>query len=633
MNETWKERFGVSPDIFIGKHLPELIPASTFKEIRPYVDAALAGKTGEHDITIPDTRNGDYFMHAMYLPERNEQDEVTGVTAAISEATSLKIAEQLRRQDQGFRTMIENSPDIISRIDRQMRHLYVNPTIKALGDGEPAAYLGKTKAELGLPKDLVQAWDQAVQAAFNTGTEQRFKFEHVIESRVHYFSARAIPERAPDGAIESVLGIAYDVTERATVEKERNELLARERAARIQAETAARARDEFLAIVSHELRAPLNGIQSWAHVLENYTKASEDTPLVHRALQGIRTGVAQQVRLIEDLLDVTRMMSGKLRLVKQPVALLPVLEEAVDNVRNAAAAKHIALHCDYHITNEQIEGDSDRVQQVFWNLLSNAIKFTPESGDVWFTAEQHGKEICIKVRDNGIGVSPDFLPFLFNRFSQEDTSSTRKHSGLGLGLFLVRHLVELHGGRVIAESPGEGKGTQFTVHLPLRASRDKYLSPALGDEHKFDLPVPSLTGLRVLLIDDQEEARESLTVVLTNAGANVFAASSAAEVLTWLRQLAPHEYPEVLVCDIAMPGEDGYAVLRKLRAWQSDNNGKPLQYLPALALTAFAQREDRMRALAAGFQMHMTKPAAPEELIIIIAAMTARDRGLAGPLN
>ncbi|WP_019140401.1 ATP-binding protein [Noviherbaspirillum massiliense] len=533
--------------------------------------------------------------------------------------------EQLYRLEGEFRTMVEDLPDMISRMDRQMRHLYVNPAMARLGGMEPDAFLGRTKSEVGLPESVVRAWDKAVQAAFDTAAEQRFDFDHEIDGRMRYFSARAIPEVASSGQVETVLGIAYDVTERAAVEKERDELLVRERTARIQAETAARARDEFLGIVSHELRAPLNGIQSWAHVLESQIRDSSTGPLVQRALHGIRIGVEQQVRLIEDLLDVTRMMSGRMRLVKQPVALLPVLQAAVDSVRGAAAGKHIAVACDYRITSEQIDADADRVQQIFWNLLSNAVKFSPEYGHVWVSAAQAGNEICVTVRDDGAGISPEFLPLLFSRFSQQDTSSTRRHSGLGLGLFLVRHLVELHGGRVEAASPGEGKGSTFSIHLPLRVSHEHYLPPSPSEDAEARAQLPSLGGLRILLIDDQEEARESLTMVLGNAGANVFAAESVAQVMQWLPRLAPDEYPELLLCDIAMPVEDGYAALRKVRSWKAQDGTVPLQRLPALALTAFAQREDRIRALKAGFQMHVTKPVTPEELIIIIAAMTAHD--------
>jgi PAS domain S-box-containing protein len=532
--------------------------------------------------------------------------------------------QQLDRREREFKTLVEHSPDIISRIDRDMRHLYVNPAIEKLAGIEASAWLGKTKRELGLPPSVARAWEQAAFAAFDTGLEQKLEFDHMIGGEMHYFSGRVIPEVDSRGRIESVVGIAYDVTARARMEKERDELLARERAARIQAETAARARDEFLAIVSHELRAPLNGIQSWAHVLENYVKDATAAPLAKRALQGIRTGVGQQVRLIEDLLDVTRMMSGRLRLVKQPMPLLPVLEAAVESVRGMAAVKRIGITSSYRITDEQIDGDSDRIQQIFWNLLSNAIKFTADNGNVWIDAAPNGNEICVTIRDDGIGVSSEFLPNLFNRFSQEDTSSTRDHSGLGLGLFLVRHLLELHDGRVQADSGGEGRGTTFSVYLPLRTPSEKYIPAAGGGTGADDVPLPSLGGLRVLLIDDQAEARESLTIVLTNAGAKVFAAASAKDALDWLPTLGSADYPDVLVCDIAMPGEDGYSVLRKVRAWTMEDGSTPLQRMPALALTAFAQREDRIRALTAGFQMHVTKPVAPEELIVVIDTMAAR---------
>jgi len=560
------------------------------------------------------------------LPEYEEHGQVHGLTAAFSDTTRLRRAEdQLHRRELEFKTLVENSPDVISRIDRDMRHLYVNPAIETAFGLPAAGYPGKTKAELGLPPEMVQAWDAAAHAAFQTGIEQRFEHELAIAGKTRYFSTRVIPEQERNGSIDSLLGITYDVTERTKMEKDCDELLARERTARIQAETAARARDEFLAIVSHELRAPLNGIQSWAHVLETYVKDASSVPLARRALHGIKTGVAQQVRLIEDLLDVTRMMSGKLRLVKQPLALFPVIRAAVESVRGIAAARRISIACTYKITNEQVEGDSDRIQQIIWNLLSNAVKFTPQDGNIWLTASHTETEACVMIRDDGIGISSHFVPQLFDRFSQEDTSSTRGHSGLGLGLFLVRHLIELHGGWVEVESPGPGKGATFSVYLPLRTQRHKY-TPAIRADDNDDSQVvlPSLGELRILLIDDQEEARESLTVVLASAGADVFAAASAKEALAWLPTLTLGEMPDVLVCDIAMPEEDGYSALRQIRAWKMTEDSAPLRRLPALALTAFSQREDRIRALTAGFQMHVTKPVAPEELIVVIATMASR---------
>jgi PAS domain S-box-containing protein len=572
------------------------------------------------------TTQGELRVHTMSAIPPNDDQWRSG-EGDRQLATRLRHAEEeLRRRDNlEFRSLIENSPDIISRIDRGMRHLYVNPAMEKLAGIKAEDFLGKTKAELRLPHSVVEVWDTAAAAAFATGTEQKLDFDHCIDGEMRYFSGRVIPEPDHDGHIASVACVAYDVTERARMEKERDELLVRERTARIQAETAAKARDEFLAIVSHELRAPLNAIQSWAHVLENYLNENTSVPLAQRALQGIKNGVGQQVRLIEDLLDVTRMMSGRLRLVKQPLAFLPLLQAAVESVRGMAAAKGIAIDCGYRITSEQIEGDSDRVQQIFWNLLSNAVKFTPQNGHIWLNAGRENSDIQVTIRDDGVGIAADFLPQLFDRFSQKDTSSTRHHSGLGLGLFLVRHLVELHGGKVNAESEGEGRGTSFTVNIPLRARPEKYIPATTVEQYGISgMLLPSLKDLRILLIDDEAEARESLTVVLTTVGARVHAAESSRDALGWLDTLADGELPDILVSDIAMPGEDGYAVLRKLRTWKSRDGTTVLQRMPALALTAFAQREDRIRALTAGFQMHLTKPVAPEELIVVIDTMVAR---------
>lgn len=629
VNRSYAQHYGIVTGDAIGRSLPEVIGEEAFSALRQYIDAALGGIPQEHEIGLS-SPEGECHLHIRHVPEPVSATDGNGtahlVTLLISDLTQLrKTEERLQQREREFKTLVEDSPDIISRIDRNMRHLYVNPAIENMAEIKASDFLGRTKEELGLPPEVVGAWNIAVRAAFDTGIEQKLEFDQVIGGQLHFFSGRVIPEIDGYGQIESVVGIAYDVTERALMEKERDELLARERAARIQAETAARARDEFLAIVSHELRAPLNGIQSWAHVLENYVQEAVSTPLAQRALQGIRTGVGQQVRLIEDLLDVTRMMSGKLRLIKQPLALLPALQAAVQSVRSMAVDKRIAIDCDFSITSEQIDGDADRIQQIFWNLLCNAVKFTKEGGHVWIEAKHSGSGICVTVRDDGIGISPNFLPHLFHRFSQEDTSSTRGHNGLGLGLFLVRNLVELHGGRVEAQSEGEGKGTSFSVYFPLRSYFDKYLISGTGDNAAAAcVPLPSLEGLRILLIDDQAEARESLAIVLTTAGATVFAAGSAGEALAWLPTLAEGDLPDLLVCDIAMPGEDGYAVLRKIRAWKAKDGSTPLIRMPALALTAFAQREDRIRALAAGFQMHITKPVEPEELIVVIDTMAMR---------
>jgi signal transduction histidine kinase/ActR/RegA family two-component response regulator len=535
-------------------------------------------------------------------------------TNAVSHPVSVPARHHTQAMDERFHALTELCTDGVLLV-RASRIAHANAAAaRLLGCADPQQLLGRPLHDI-LPDETGQ------ELRDDTGTRALRRFDGAITT----LEVTIVPGTARQDADERIVLLrgAASLPDSVRMEKERDELLTRERAARIQAETAARARDEFLAVVSHELRAPLNAIQSWAHVLENYVKEATSAPLAQRALQGIRTGVGQQVRLIEDLLDVTRMLSGRLRLVKQPMALLPVIEAALESVRGMAAAKHISIATSLRIGSEQIDGDPDRVQQIFWNLLSNAVKFTSDYGHIWLDACRIDEQICVTVRDDGIGIAPDFLPHLFNRFSQEDSSSTRSHTGLGLGLFLVRHLVELHGGRVEASSRGEGQGAAFSVRLPLHSAREKYIPAIRTGDSPGDMPLPSLEGCRVLLIDDQEEARESLTMVLAAAGAEVFAAGSAKEALDWLSTLDKSEYPTVLVCDIAMPGEDGYAVLRRIRAWNVEG-GRPLQRLPALALTAFAQREDRIRALTAGFQMHVTKPVAPEELIVVIATVLER---------
>lgn len=618
MNPSYAQGPGWQTEQAIGMPLSEMIGEQAYSLFQQQAGIALAHQPPAREIDVP-VNIGGHFMHLTYIPASGEQGKLQGVIAAFSDASQLhRSGQPLHRREQEFKTLVENSPDVITRIDRDMRHLYVNPAIATTFGLAASSYLGKTKVELGLPQAMIMAWDQAASAVFETGQSQRFTFELIENGQMRYFSVRLIPEPDANGHIGSILGLTCDITEQTNLEMEREMLLASERRARIQAETSARARDEFLAIVSHELRAPLNGIQSWAHILENYVSETANVPLAQRAVSGIKTGIAQQVRLIEDLLDVTRMVSGKLRLVRQPLAFLPVLEAAVASVRSMASAKQIEIECHYQITAEQIHGDADRVQQIFLNLLSNAIKFTPTQGKVTLTAQSSPTSLCVTVQDNGIGISPEFLPHLFDRFSQEDTSSTRGHSGLGLGLFLAHHLIELHGGTIQVDSRGEGHGTTFSINFPL-VNYTSVLAQPFDDAETSTLQLPSLQGIHILVIDDQAEAREALTVVLNAAGAHVFAAASSSHAMTWLQTLPLHEMPDMLICDIAMPDEDGYSVLHKIRTWKAHQEFSPLQRLPALALTAFSQREDRIRALNAGFQMHMSKPVVPEELIVVIA--------------
>ena len=428
-------------------------------------------------------------------------------------------------------------------------------------------------------------------------------------------SATAIKDR--EGKYLMSRSVIYDITERKQAEAEREELLAHEQAAREAAESANRSKDEFLAMVSHELRSPLNAILGYTAMLRY---RGYDAQQVRHAADVIERSGKAQAQLIDDLLDTARIISGKLRLVVGPVDMVAVIEESVQTIQPAADAKGISIRAHLPPKIGQITGDPARLQQVVWNLLSNAVKFTPWGGRVEVLLERVDPHICITISDTGKGISPEFLPSVFDRFRQADASSARRYGGLGLGLALVKYLVELHGGTVEAVSAGEGQGATFKVTLPFRA-----VSSPLGDG--VDLPdeVKSsgeLAGVRALVVDDEDDARTLLTSVLTLYGADTVAAGSAAEAYMLITSTPPQKRPNVIVSDIGMPGEDGYSLMRRVRKWERGRGA----YIPAVALTAYGRSEDRVRALSAGFQMHVAKPVEPAELAVVILSLIRRPR-------
>jgi PAS domain S-box-containing protein len=420
-----------------------------------------------------------------------------------------------------------------------------------------------------------------------------------------------------------VLGIAMDISARKQTEEERAVLLEQEQAARAEAQAANQAKDEFLTVVSHELRSPLNAMLGWTHILR---KQKAGDPQVQRATGIIERSARQQLQLIEDLLDTARVISGKLKIETRPVELVSVIFNALDVVRPAAEAKRIDLVSRLNPSAGQITGDPDRLQQVVWNLLSNAIKFTPDGGRVEIRLERADPHVQIRVSDTGKGIEAGFLPHIFDRFRQADSSAARRHGGLGLGLSLVKQLVELHGGTVSVSSAGEGRGATFTVKLPMRAVYTPQLSdgrrPANEEETEVEAPggASALAGVRVVVVDDEEDAREMIATTLHDYGAQVQAASSGAEAIELLSRREPGARPDVLVCDIGLPGEDGYALLRRVRTLPVEQGGA----IPAVAVTAYARVEDRLRALQAGFQMHVAKPVEPAELVTVLASVVGR---------
>ncbi|HYE14116.1 MAG TPA: ATP-binding protein [Pyrinomonadaceae bacterium] len=398
----------------------------------------------------------------------------------------------------------------------------------------------------------------------------------------------------------------------AAVAIENMRLLRFETRAREFAEESNRMKDEFLATLSHELRTPLTAVLGWAQMLRT---GRLDERAAATALEVIERNARTQQQIVDDLLDSSRIITGQLRFEPQPTDVRAVVEAAADTVRPAAAAKRIKLETRFDPRSCLVMGDAGRLQQVVWNLLSNAVKFTPAGGEVAIGVEPAGAHVRVTVSDTGQGISPNFLPYVFDRFRQGDQSTTREHGGLGLGLAIVRHLVELHGGTVRAESEGAGMGSRFTIELPALGAAGGDGGREAAVEAKGSARQRAiLDGLRVLVVDDDRDALDLVRVVLEQGGADVVAAESAAQALCALEAGAR---PEVLVCDIGMPGEDGYSLLRKVRALGRELGGA----VPAVALTAYAGEADRALALAAGFQLHMPKPIDPSALVSAVARL------------
>ncbi|HEY0174019.1 MAG TPA: PAS domain S-box protein [Pyrinomonadaceae bacterium] len=429
------------------------------------------------------------------------------------------------------------------------------------------------------------------------------------------------PIRGADGRVVGASKIARDITDRKLAERELERLLESERrarheaeGARREAEEASRLKDEFLATVSHELRTPLTAILGWAHMLRTGQLVGPDARGVYETIE--RNARAQS-QLIDDLLDVSRIITGKLRIDVRRVDPVYFIDSAVEAVRPAADGKGVRLHKETEAGTAWVAGDPVRLQQVVWNLLSNAMKFTPRGGSVEVRLARNGANVEISVKDTGAGIAPEFLPHVFERFRQAEGGITRQHGGLGLGLSIVRHLVELHGGGVSAESPGEGQGSTFTVSLPAAPARKgedvgaaSTAPPAYGCPERLD-------GLRVLIVDDEPDTLMMLKVGLSLCGAEVETASAVAGALA---ALDAGRF-DVLITDIGMPGEDGYDLIREVRSRPADGGGR----IPAVALTAYARVEDRLQALRSGFQMHVPKPVELAELVAVTSSLVGRE--------
>lgn len=419
------------------------------------------------------------------------------------------------------------------------------------------------------------------------------------------------PIRDRSGRLIGASNITRDISAQKRVEEQRAELLQLEQAARSDAEAANRAKDEFLATISHELRTPLTSILGWARLLR---LDKLDTASTAHAISTIERNAKVQAQIIDDLLDVSGIVSGKLRLALKPVDMAEILSSVMETIQPVAENKSIQL-ATIVAGSVFVNGDATRLQQIVWNLLANAVKFTPKGGSVAVRLERRDGEALLEVRDTGKGISPQFLPHVFERFKQADNTSTRQHGGLGLGLAIVRQLVEMHGGAILADSDGDGQGATFTLRLPEVEAPAPARAASQAGVPRVD-GLPGLDGLRVLVVDDDESSREIIFAILQECRAAVTTADSAARAL---EVLASARF-DVLVSDIAMPGENGYELIARVRQLPHEQGGN----MPAIALTAYARPEDRMRALAAGYQTHVPKPVEPIELALIVGGLTER---------
>jgi PAS domain S-box-containing protein len=616
-NKAELELLGYTREEYIGHHIAEFHADS---EVIEDILGRLKRDETLHSYEARLRRKDGSLRHVLISSNvRRRNGEFYHTRCFTRDITERRLAEQaLRQSEERFAKAFQASPLALTITSlKTSRLLEVNETFCRMSGYTREEAVGHTTPELGL---WVRDSDRKEEVALVSergqvrDREYRFRLKDGTE-RIGLLSA----ERIEIGGEPCALTVIQDITEQKRAEAERDQTLEREKALRAKAEEASRLKDEFLATVSHELRTPLTSILGWAHMLRTGQFSVADSA---KALETIERNARAQSQLIDDLLDVSRIVTGKLRLDVRAVDPNSFIEAAIEAVRPAAEAKAIRVQKIMDTGVVSVSGDPVRLQQVVWNLLSNAIKFTPKGGRVQIRLERVNSQVEIAVSDTGAGITPEFLPHVFDRFRQADGTTTRRQGGMGLGLAIVRHLVELHGGTVRAESPGEGRGSTFTVMLPVapvyqRFGMEERVHPAARDTlPSYECP-DRLDGLRVLVVDDEPDTLELLKAGLGHCGAEVVTARSAGEAL----EVMVTAVPGVLISDIGMPDEDGYGLIRRVRALPVESGGR----VPAIALTAYARVEDRMQALKAGYQMHVPKPVELAELVAVVASLVRRD--------
>ncbi len=518
--------------------------------------------------------------------------------------------ECLQKSEAKYRRIVDTSYEGIWMIDAQGRTEFVNQRMSQMLGYPSEEILGRSLFDFIEQTDGMATQEQ-LKWLTTPGTDLkegrwRCKDGSYIWTLI---SARAIFNE--QSQFSGAIAMLTDITDRKQAEKEREYLLEREQAARTEAETANRIKDEFLAVLSHELRSPLNPILGWAKLLQS--RKFDETAL-NKALATIERNAKLQAQLIEDLLDVSRILQGKLNLNMASVDLASTIEAAMETVRLAAEAKSIEIQIMFDPDVRQVLGDAARLQQVLWNLLSNAVKFTPDEGQVNVRLDCINTYAQIIVSDTGKGINSEFLPYVFDYFRQADSKTTRKFGGLGLGLAITRRLVEMHGGTIEVTSPGDGQGSVFTVRLPLIKDSAIIKDTTKADSTNVPAANSPLMGIQILVVDDNTDTRDFFSFVLEQFGAFVTAVTSATEALQALAQAKP----DILISDIGMPEMNGYMLMQQVRAIEAEQGR---QQIPAIALTAYASEIDQQQALAAGFQQHLAKPVTPEELLTAISSL------------
>ena len=614
-NRAYGEWFNLSRVDVRGRRVPEVLGEAAYQQVKSHLELALAGNVVSHEteVDFPDGRLRTFL--ASYVPDYDADGNVVGFAAIVADVSERRQAEAaVRASEEKFRIMADSAPVMVWITDTERRCTWVNQHWLEFTGRTLEQELGEGWIENIHPEDLARFVDVHATSA---DTRLPFSIEVRLKRRdgeYRWLWDIGRPLFDADGSFTGYIGSCVDITDRKQHEQEREYLLDSERHARGEAERVNRLKDEFLASLSHELRTPLNAILGWAQLL----RVGHDDPReLAQGLEVIERNARVQTQIISDLLDMSRILSGKIRLDIAEIDLPVLVHGAVDTVQHSADAKDITVERFIDPSAGTIVADAGRLQQVLWNLLSNAIKFTPRGGRVTVRLERHANHVELMIRDTGQGIASEFLPHVFERFRQADASTTRKFGGLGLGLSIVKSLVELHGGVIRCHSDGPDTGASFVVTLPIVSRINPDVQPPTSSRQpaaSSEAPSSRLDGVRVLAIDDEPDTRELVRRLLVDHGADVTTADNADEAL----RLLSSEPFDVLLADIGMPQRDGYELIRDIRRGRAEPNTR----IPAAAVTAFARSEDRTRALLSGYQSYVSKPFEPAELVAVVASLS-----------